>query len=95
MLFLAKLFTLNCVLVGVASAKIGVIIGIIIVVAGIAIISSSSEMNSDDNPEIRVNSGDEIIITENIDSEAHDFYIDEEGRKVIVINVKDSLSIDD
>ena len=90
MLFLVKLFTLNCVLVGVASAKIGVIIGIIIVVAGIAIISSSSEMNSDDNQEVTQTNN-----TENIESEVYDSYIDEEGRKVIVINVKDSLSIDD
>ena len=93
MLFLAKLFTLNCVLVGVASVKIGVIIGIIIVIAGIAIISSSSEMNSDDNQGITQDT--QTNNTENIESEAHDFYIDEEGRKVIVINAKDSLSIDD
>ena len=74
-----------------ASAKIGVIIGIIILIAGIAVISSSSETNSNDNQEISQSTQAEN--PEDIEPEAHDFYLDEEGNKVIVINTGDSLSI--
>ena len=73
-----------------ASAKIGLIIGIIILIAGIAIISSSSEMNPDNSKETT-----QADKPENIESEEYDYYINEEGRKVLVINTGDSLSIED
>ena len=76
-----------------AKAKIGIIIGIIILIVGIAVISSSSETNSNDNQEISQSTLAEN--SENIESEADDFYINEEGRKVFVRNAGDSLTIDD
>lgn len=71
-----------------ASAKIGIIIGIIVLIAGIAIISSSSEMNPDENQEITQNAQ-----TEDVETEEYDSYINEEGKKVIMVNTGDSLSI--
>ena len=73
-----------------ASAKLGVIIGIIILIAGIAIILSSSEINPDNSKEIT-----QTDKPENIESEEYDYYINEEGRKVLVINTGDVLSIEE
>ena len=72
-----------------ASAKIGIIIGIIILIAGIVVISS--EMNPDENQEITQDTQPDEI--EDVDAEEYDFYINEEGKKVIVVNTGDSLSI--
>ena len=74
-----------------ASAKIGIIIGIIILIAGIAIISSSYEMNPDESQEITQNTQPDEI--EDADTGEYDFYINEDGKKVIVVNTGDSLSI--
>ena len=49
------------------------------------------EMNSDDNQEITQDiQTDEI---EDADTGAYDFYINEDGKKVIVVNTGDALSI--
>ncbi len=71
-----------------ASAKIGIIIGIIVVII-VGVVSLSFD------PEIQEIPQNPQLETEIVESEEHDFYIDDNGNKVIVIQVTDALSIDD
>jgi hypothetical protein len=72
------------------SVKTGIIIGVIIAVIGVIAILSVSETNSNDVLDISQKTPEIIESVEN------KFPINEEGKKiVIVIEAKDSLSIND
>ena len=73
-----------------ASVKTGIIIGVIIAVIGVIAILSVSETNSNDVLDISQKT------SEIIESDENKFPINEEGKKiVVVIEAKDSLSIND
>jgi|FLOH01.1.fsa_nt_gi hypothetical protein len=73
-----------------ASVKTGIIIGVIIAVIGVIAILSVFETNSNDVLDISQKT------SEIIESDENKFPINEEGKKiVVVIEAKDSLSIND
>ena len=75
-----------------ASVKIGIIIGVILAsIIGITLLSLSG--TNYDNEKIPQNVQKDSSEIE--ESEEHDFYINEEGKKILVIKAKDSLQIDD
>ena len=72
------------------SVKTGIIIGVIIAVIGVIAILSVFETNSNDVLDISQKT------SEIIESDENKFPINEEGKKiVVVIEAKDSLSIND